>query len=151
MTRWERSTYCHSKSMRAKLLQDQIECHQYERQDCAGISTRTSREVGQPKQLIQKLCTCQEWQKQPTIKSRRRMSSSLFFLPWSNRSFPGNHMIRFSFFVGCRGPNSQFFGQISAQNLSKIRNVWVKVWTRHPKKRVFATNPDSRQKRVNAT
>ena len=50
-----------------------------------------------------------------------------------------------------RGLSDQFFGQISAQNLSKIRNVWVKVWTRHPKKSVFATNPDSRQKRVNAT
>ena len=50
-----------------------------------------------------------------------------------------------------RGPNGQIFGQISAQNLSKILDVLVKVWTRHPKKRVFATNPGSRQKRVNAT
>ena len=35
-----------------------------------------------------------------------------------------------------RGPNGQFFGQISAQNLNKILNVWVKVWTKHLKKRI---------------
>ena len=50
-----------------------------------------------------------------------------------------------------RGPNHQFFGQISAQILSKIFNVWVKAWTKHFKKRVFATKPDLRQKRVDAT
>ena len=38
-----------------------------------------------------------------------------------------------------RGPNRQFFGQISAQILSKILNVWVEVWTKHLQKRVFAT------------
>ena len=74
-----------------------------------------------------------------------------------------------------RGPKSQFFEQISAQNLSKILNVWVKVWTKQtqknalsrqtwfatkarkwdkvwvqkrPTKRIFTTLLVSRQKRV---
>ena len=39
-----------------------------------------------------------------------------------------------------RGLSRQFFVQISAQNLSPILNVWVKVWTKQTKKkRVFAT------------
>ena len=39
-----------------------------------------------------------------------------------------------------RGLSHQFFVQLSAQNLSQILNVWVKVWTKHTQmrqKRIF--------------
>ena len=38
------------------------------------------------------------------------------------------------YFVCIRGPSRQIFGQISAQNLSKILNVCVKVWTKQTQK-----------------
>ena len=37
-----------------------------------------------------------------------------------------------------RGPSHQFFGQISARNLSKIPYVWVKVWTKHAQKSAYS-------------
>ena len=37
-----------------------------------------------------------------------------------------------------RGLSRQFFGQISAQNLSKILNVWVKVWTKQTQKNALS-------------
>ena len=49
------------------------------------------------------------------------------------------NIIVICFFILSRGLNRQYFGQISAQNLSKILNVWVKVWTKQTQKE---RNPD---------
>ena len=40
--------------------------------------------------------------------------------------------------VCIRGPSRRYFGQISAQNLSKIPYVWVKVWTKQTQKSAYS-------------
>ena len=57
------------------------------------------------------------------IKGQQKESSTLWYFCWNGAT---------------RGLSCQFFGQISAQNLSKILNVWVKVWTKQTQKSAYS-------------
>ena len=50
----------------------------------------------------------------------------------------GVKVVPLLFIITPRGPSRQFFGQISAQNLSKIPYVWVKVWTKQAQKSAYS-------------